>query len=39
VRVLLSYERVPSTLGLKTVLPSWFQRLFRLRRRSERKVS
>jgi len=38
VRVLLSYERVPSTLGLKTVLPSWFQRLFRLRRRSERKV-
>ena len=38
VRVLLSYERVPSTLGLKTILPSWFQRLFRLRRRSERKV-
>jgi hypothetical protein len=38
VRVLLSYERVPSTLGLKTVLPSWFQRLFRLRRRSERRV-
>jgi hypothetical protein len=38
VRVLLSYERVPSTLGLKTLLPSWFQRLFRLRRRSERRV-
>ena len=39
VRVVLSYERVPSTLGLKTVLPSWFQRLFRLRRRSERTVT
>jgi hypothetical protein len=39
VRVLLSYERVPSLLGLKTILPSWFQRLFRLRRRSERFVS
>jgi hypothetical protein len=39
VRVLLSYEHVPSMLGLKTILPSWFQRLFRLRRRSERKVT
>jgi len=38
VRVLLAYERVPSLLGLKTILPSWFQRLFRLRRRSERFV-
>jgi hypothetical protein len=39
VRIVLTYERVPSTLGLKTVLPSWFQRLFRLRRRSERTVT
>jgi hypothetical protein len=38
VRVVLAYERVPSLLGLKTILPSWFQRLFRLRRRSERYV-
>jgi hypothetical protein len=38
VRVHLAYERVPSLLGLKTILPSWFQRLFRLRRRSERYV-
>jgi hypothetical protein len=39
VRVVLSYERAPSTLGLKTILPTWFQRLFRLRRRSERIVT
>ncbi len=39
VRVFLAYERVPSTLGLKAVLPRWFQRAFRLRRRSERYVS
>jgi hypothetical protein len=39
VRVVLGYDRVPSLLGLKTILPSWFQRLFRLRRRSERIVS
>jgi hypothetical protein len=38
VRVILGYERVPSLLGLKTILPSWFQRIFRLRRRSERYV-
>ncbi len=37
-RVILSYERVPSLLGLKTLLPSWFQQIFRLRRRSERYV-
>ncbi len=39
VRVVLCYDRVPSLLGLKTILPTWFQRLFRLRRRSERIVS
>jgi hypothetical protein len=38
-RVVLSYERVPSLFGLKTILPSWFQRIFRLRRRSERYVN
>jgi hypothetical protein len=36
VRVVLSYERVPSLL--KTILPAWLQRVFRLRRRSQRIV-
>ncbi len=39
VRVLLTYTRVPSLLGLKTILPGAFQRWFRLRRSSERIVS
>jgi len=37
-RVLLTYTRVPSLLGLKTILPSAFQRWFRLRRSSQRVV-
>jgi len=37
-RVILVYDRVPSLLGLKSILPAWFQRLFRLRRRSQRIV-
>jgi hypothetical protein len=39
IRVVLRYQRVPSLLGLKTVLPSAFQRAFRLRRSSHRIVS
>jgi hypothetical protein len=39
VRVVLYYDRVPSLLGLKTWLPDFFQRLFRLRRSSSRVVS
>jgi hypothetical protein len=39
VRVVLAYDRVPSLLGLKTWLPAGFQRLFRLRRTSERVVA
>jgi len=38
-RLVLRYERVPSLLGLKMVLPGAFQRVFRLRRSSERLVS
>lgn len=38
VRLLLCYERVPSLLGLKTILPDAFQRVFRLRRSSQRVV-
>lgn len=38
-RVLLHYDRVPSLLGLKTFLPRAFQRVFRLRRSSQRLVS
>jgi hypothetical protein len=37
-KVLLSYTRVPSLLGLKTILPNAFQRWFRLRRTSQRIV-
>jgi hypothetical protein len=39
VKVLLHYDRVPSLLGLKAVLPSRFQRAFRLRRSSQRLVT
>jgi hypothetical protein len=39
VKLLLHYSRVPSLLGLKAVLPSRFQRIFRLRRSSQRLVS
>ncbi len=38
-RLVLYYDRVPSLLGLKTLLPDAFQRLFRLRRSSQRVVS
>jgi hypothetical protein len=39
VRLVLYYDRVPSLLGLKTVLPDLFQRAFRLRRSSQRVVT
>jgi len=35
VRLVLCYHRVPSFLGLKTLLPGFVQRILRLRRRSE----
>jgi hypothetical protein len=38
-RLVLYYDRVPSLLGLKTVLPDLFQRLFRFRRSRHRIVS
>ena len=38
-RITLYYDRVPSLLWLKTVLPDAFQRAFRLRRSSQRVVS
>ncbi|MBI3932524.1 MAG: VWA domain-containing protein [Acidobacteria bacterium] len=38
VRLVLYYDHVPSLLGLKTILPDAFQRVFRLRRTSERIV-
>ncbi len=37
-RVVLYYDRVPSLLGLKTVLPDVFQRVFRFRRSRQRTV-
>jgi len=37
--VSLYYDRVPSLLGLKTVLPDFFQRLARFRRSAQRYVS
>jgi hypothetical protein len=37
-RVVLRYDRVPSLLGLKMVLPRAFQRAFRLRRSTQRVV-
>jgi hypothetical protein len=39
VRVALSYEQVPSLLGLKTLVPSLLQRAFRFRRSRQRVVS
>jgi hypothetical protein len=39
VRLVLYYDRVPSLLGLKTILPDFFQRFFRFRRSSQRIVS
>jgi hypothetical protein len=39
VRLVLYYDRVPSLLGLKTILPDVFQRAFRFRRSSQRVVS
>jgi hypothetical protein len=38
-RVVLYYDRVPSLFGLKTWLPDFFQRAFRLRRSSQRIVT
>jgi hypothetical protein len=38
-RITLYYDRVPSLLWLKTVLPGAFQRAFRFRRSSQRVVS
>lgn len=38
-RVVLYYDRVPSLLGLKTLLPDFFQRAFRFRRSAQRVVS
>jgi hypothetical protein len=38
-RVTLYYDRVPSLLGLKTLLPDVFQRAFRFRRSRQRIVS
>jgi hypothetical protein len=39
VRVVLYYDGVPSLLGLKTLLPDAFQKVFRIRRSSERLVT
>ena len=38
-RLALYYDRVPSLLGLKTILPDIFQRAFRFRRSRQRVVS
>ena len=38
-RITLYYDRVPSLLGLKTILPDVFQRAFRFRRSRHRVVS
>jgi hypothetical protein len=38
-RVVLYYDRIPSLFGLKTWLPDFLQRAFRLRRSSQRVVS
>jgi hypothetical protein len=38
-RLVLYYDRVPSLLGLKTILPDLFQRAFRFRRSRQRVVS
>jgi hypothetical protein len=39
VRLVLYYDRIPSLLGLKSWLPGSFQKVFRLRRSSQRVVS
>jgi hypothetical protein len=39
VRLVLYYDRVPSLLALKTILPDAFQRVFRMRRSSQRIVA
>ena len=39
VKLVLYYDRVPSLLALKNILPDSFQRVFRLRRSSQRIVS
>lgn len=39
VKLVLYYDRVPSLLALKNILPDAFQRMFRLRRSSQRVVS
>jgi hypothetical protein len=39
VRLSLYYDRVPSLLGLKNILPDMFQRTFRFRRSSQRLVA
>jgi hypothetical protein len=39
VRLVLYYDRVPSLFALKTILPDFFQQLFRFRRSSQRIVS
>ena len=38
-RLVLHYDRVPSLLGLKTILPDRLQRVFRFRRSRQRVVS
>jgi len=38
-RLALRYDRVPSLLGLKTILPGYFQRALRFRRSRQRAVS
>ncbi len=38
-RLVLRYERVPSLLGLKTIVPSFLQRVLRFRRSRQRTVS
>jgi hypothetical protein len=39
VKLLLYYDKVPSLFALKNILPDAFQRVFRLRRSSQRVVS
>ena len=39
VKLVLYYDRVPSLLALKNILPDAFQRVFRLRRSSQRVVA
>ena len=38
-RLVLRYDRVPSLLGLKTILPGYLQRALRFRRSRQRAVS